>query len=475
MEKQYLNYCDNMILHEKIKQFPTEPGIYLFYDKNKELIYVGKATSLRNRVQSYFRGARSMRPIEQMMHEVMDIKIKQTDSVLEAVILEANYIKKYLPKYNVDGKDDKSWNYVVITKDAYPRVVTIRQHEFAAKRNEERGMGNEYLYIFGPYPGLKTREMMKLLNRLFFISTCKPSSAKATEGKPIYAKTTTNKRHIQNKQSRPCLYRQIGQCLGVCTGEISSREYKSKVILPLVTFLRGGKKKLVKSLEIKMNREAKQENFEEAGRLRNQISTLSRIHDIALLNDSFFNDVKTSPAGTASSQSTSPNRRGNYGEIKMKVSRIEGYDISNLGSSGKVGSMVVFNSRESFKSEYRKFKIKTVEGQSDVDCLREVLERRVARIVTQNDADRWPAPDVILIDGGKPQVNAAIQILKKHKLNIPLVGIAKGPERKRNDFIFGVKTREFIKFVNENQDLLIRVRDEAHRFAIQYQRSLRKL
>ena len=299
-----------MNLLEKIKQFPTEPGIYLFYNKNKELIYIGKATSLRNRVQSYFRGPRSSRPIEQMMHEVMDIKIKQTDSVLEAVILEANYIKKYLPKYNVDGKDDKSWNYVVVSDDLFPRVYTVRQHELSNQQSQQIQQTQQYKYIFGPYPGLKTREMMKLLNRLFFISTCKPSSAKATEGKPIYAKTTTNKRHIQNKQSRPCLYRQIGQCLGVCTGEISSREYKSKVILPLVTFLRGGKKKLVKSLEIKMNREAKQENFEEAGRLRNQIGTLSRIHDIALLNDSFFNDVKTSPAGTASSQSTSPNRRG---------------------------------------------------------------------------------------------------------------------------------------------------------------------
>jgi len=202
------------------------------------------------------------------------------------------------------------------------------------------------------------------------------------------------------------------------------------------------------------------------------------------LIDYFKYAAGTSPAGTASSQSTSPNRRGNYGEIKMKVSRIEGYDISNLGSSGKVGSMVVFSAQGGSasggdyfpeKSAYRKFKIKTVEGQSDVDCLREVLERRIARILTQNDADRWPAPDVILIDGGKPQVNAAMQILKKHKLNIPLVGIAKGPERKRNDFIFGVKTREFIKFVNENQDLLIRVRDEAHRFAITFQRSLRKL
>jgi len=150
------------------------------------------------------------------------------------------------------------------------------------------------------------------------------------------------------------------------------------------------------------------------------------------------------------------------------VQRIEGYDISNLGSTGKVGSMVVFNNREALKSEYRKFKIKTVVGQSDVDSLKEVLERRLKHT-------EWQYPDIFLIDGGKPQVNAAMQILKKNKINIPLVGIAKGPERKRNDFIFGVKDREFIKFVNENQDLLIRVRDEAHRFAITFQRSLRRL
>ena len=171
-------------------------------------------------------------------------------------------------------------------------------------------------------------------------------------------------------------------------------------------------------------------------------------------------------------------------EFMLKESTVVKYDKTSGGVQMGSKVMVKFSAQGGSasggdyfpeKSAYRKFKIKTVEGQSDVDCLREVLERRIARILTQNDADRWPAPDVILIDGGKPQVNAAMQILKKHKLNIPLVGIAKGPERKRNDFIFGVKTREFIKFVNENQDLLIRVRDEAHRFAITFQRSLRKL
>lgn len=431
-------------LINKVQKFPTEPGIYLFYDKNKELVYVGKATSLRNRVQSYFRGPRSSRPIEQMMHEVMDIKIKQTDSVLEAVILEANYIKKFLPKYNVDGKDDRSWNYIVVTNDEFPQVLYIRQHEMDLlknKKNETPKQSEEKLAkksgkinslkqvrdLFGPYPGLKTREMVRLLQRLFFISTCKPG------------------------QKRECLYYQIGQCLGVCTGEISSREYKSKVILPLITFLRGGKKKLISSLATKMKRASRQEDFEEAGRLRNQINSLLKIHDIALLNKSFVEDVRSDRSRPVTA-----------------VQRIEGYDISNLGTTGKVGSMVVFNNEEPTKSEYRKFKIKTVIGQSDVDCLREVLERRLKHT-------EWTYPDVFLIDGGKPQVNAAMQILKNNKINIPLVGIAKGPERKRNDFIFGVKDREFIKFVNENQDLLIRVRDEAHRFAITFQRSLRRL
>ncbi|PIY93300.1 MAG: hypothetical protein COY69_02335 [Candidatus Magasanikbacteria bacterium CG_4_10_14_0_8_um_filter_32_14] len=420
-------------LLNKVRQFPTEPGIYLFYNKNKELIYIGKATSLRNRVQSYFRGARSMRPIEQMMHEVVDIKIKETDSVLEAVILESNYIKKYLPKYNVEGKDDRSWNYVVISDDLFPRVYTVRQHELD-QQNKQSKQNMQIKYLFGPYPELKTREMMRLLNRLFFISTCKPCES----GKPC----------------RPCMYYQIGQCLGVCTGEVSSHEYKSKVILPLVTFLRGGKKTLIKNLEIKMRRASKQEDFEEAGRLRNQISSLLKIHDVALLNSSFVEDsFKIHP---------------DFIGTRFKISRIEGYDISNLGTTGKVGSMVVFDDLEAQKKDYRKFKIRSVEGQSDVDCLKEVLERRLKHT-------EWTYPDVFLIDGGKPQVNAAMQILHKNNIKIPLVGIAKGPERKRNDFIFGVKDREFIKFVNDNQDLLIKVRDEAHRFAITFQRSLRKL
>ena len=149
------------------------------------------------------------------------------------------------------------------------------------------------------------------------------------------------------------------------------------------------------------------------------------------------------------------------------VVRIEGYDISNLGSTGMVGSMVVFDAQGPVKSEYRKFKIKTVKGQSDVDCLAEVLERRLKH-------SEWSLPKVILVDGGVHQVHKVCKVIREHKLNIPVVGIAKGPERKKNEFIYA-RNKEIVDWIGDNKNLLIQVRDEAHRFAINYQRSLRKL
>lgn len=453
---------------------PDEPGIYLFYNKQKDLIYVGKATSLKNRVRSYFRIKKVTRPIEAMMHEVTSIKYKTTDSVLEAVILEANYIKTYVPKYNVIGKDNRSWNYIVITRDEYPQIKTIRQHEYEllkeqktrnlstrqagkkhtgtqAQRSNISNNSNiidlkQFQYFFGPFPGLNTSAAIKILRQIFHFSSCKPD------------------------QKRPCLYYQMGQCLGVCTREISPQEYKEKVILPLVLFLKGQKKKLVKQLEKKMALAAKAENYEEAGRLRDQLKSLYRIQDITVINKSMTEIPQIGdPQGD--------------GSLKFNPHRIEGYDISNLGSSGKVASMVVFDIAGSMKSQYRKFRIKTVEGQSDVDCMEEVIRRRF-------NHPEWAFPHVILIDGGKPQVNRIDKVLQDLHIFIPLVGIAKGPERKKNEFtlppsIFDDSTkiakdvlqarRDFVNWVNENQDLLIRVRDEAHRFAITYQRKTRKL
>jgi len=408
-----------------IDTFPTTPGIYLFYNKDKELIYVGKATSLRHRVQSYLRGARSTRPIEQMMHEVVDIEVKQTDSVLEAIILEANYIKKYLPKYNVDGKDDKSWNYIVITRDAYPLVTTMRQYDI--DQIDDAELQRRFMYMGGPYPGLNSASTLKILRRLFQFSTCQKRS---------------------KKTKAPCLYRQMDICLGVCTGEITPRDYRTRVIRPLIRFLSGGKKRLITTLTRRMRDMARAHAYEEAGRLRNQITALTRIRDVALINDSFFRDAHTSSTGD------------------FTVTRIEGYDISNLGATGAVGSMVVFIHGEPDKSEYRRFKIRSVEGQSDVECLREVIERRLRHT-------EWHYPDIFLIDGGKPQVHRVKKVLAEYGVVVPVVGIAKGPARKKNEFIFGETDPSVVRWVDAHQSILIRVRDEAHRSAVAYQRKVR--
>lgn len=404
------------------RELPDEPGIYLFYDKKGELIYVGKATSLRSRVASYFSGKKTSRPIEQMMHFVERIDFRELDSALEAAIAEANWIKKYEPKYNVVGKDNKSWNFIVVTKDDYPLVKSFRQREFSLLTPKEK---RQFSHVFGPFPGINTRETMKLLKKMFYLSDCQAK---------------------KNKTKKACLYFQMGQCLGVCTGDISKTDYQKKVVAPFVSFMNGGKKRLLVTLERRMKQSAKEEQFEEAARLRNQIASLTKIHDIAILNKSFVGEV-TKAEG---------------------VSRIEGYDISNLGSTGKVASMVVFDSEAPIKSQYRKFKIKNVEGQSDVDCMEEVITRRLRHT-------EWTYPDLFLIDGGKPQVNRVKEVLRKMRVAIPVVGIAKGPDRKKNEFIFGDKSKNLILWVDKNQELLVRVRDEAHRFAIKFQRSLRRL
>lgn len=392
----------------KIKNIPDSPGIYLFY-KGKELVYIGKATSLRSRVRSYL-NPKTLRPIEIMMKDVSDVKWKTTDSVLEAVILEANHIKQFKPRYNVKEKDDKSWNFFVITKEDFPKLLAVRE------KNLEK---EKYLYVFGSYAEMKTAQILKILHSLFKVSRCSPN------------------------QKRPCFDYQLNHCLGVCTNEISSGEYKEKVIKPLVLFLKGKKKRLITSLEKKMKEASKAEDFEEAKRLRDQIFSLGKIRDFALLDKSFLGKPLI--------------------KEELTIKRIEGYDVSNLGNEAMVGSMVVFDSRGPVKSQYKKFRIKTVVGQSDVDCLKEILERRLKH-------SEWPMPDLILVDGGKPQVNIAKKILKREGMEIPVVGIAKGAERKKNEFFFD-KNNDLIE---GNKELLIKVRDEAHRFAVNYQREVKR-
>lgn len=408
-----------------IKNIPNKPGMYLFYNSDRELIYVGKAINLKARISSYFSSQSSVhsslwRPIEEMIHEVKDIKWKITDSAMEAILLEGMCIKKNQPKYNIRWRDDKSWNYLVITRDIYPRFLPMRAHEL------DKMDKKEFKHIFGPYPELNTKATLTLLRRIFNWSNCKPPNIKI----------------------KPCFYYHLGQCPGICTGEMRPKEYRLKVINPLIMFLRGGKKQLIKNLEKSMIGAAKAENFEEARRLRDQIRSLKHIHDTALLNESFVRDIFSNQGGNDNL-------------------RIEGYDISNLGAIGKAGSMVVFNKSGPRKSEYKRFMIRKVIGQSDVDCLAEVLERRF-------NHPEWPYPDLILVDGGKPQVNRALRVLGEVKLKIPLVGLAKGAGRKKNEIILGVRKSVWIKWIYAHLKLLISIRDEAHRFARSYYRYMHR-
>lgn len=493
------------MIQDILKNLPDQSGIYLFYSSKKELIYVGKATSLKSRVSSYFRGSRSSRPIEQMIHEVNDIKWKTTDSALEAAILESVYIKKYLPRYNVDGKDDKSWNYIIITNEVYPQVKTFRQREMEQLPKQNKSVGRvsrvgtdekQFLYVFGPYPGLNSAAAMKILRRMFLFSTCRPFVIPAKAGIQKGKRVDSRLRGNDTVVAKPCLYRQMGQCLGVCTGEITSKEYKAKVIRPLAIFLSGKKKQVITDFEKQMKRAAKQEDFETAARLRDQLKQLERIQDIAMINSSFVTDSRNishiirnkldnvSLRGAKATKQSLIQPKHKNEQIATSVAlllprndtsgvmrnevRIEGYDISNLGNTGKVGSMVVFVDGYPDKHEYRKFTIKTVEGQSDVDCLEEVIRRRLKH-------DEWQFPDMFLIDGGLPQVNKVQSIFDELGILTPVVGIAKGPQRKRNDFVFPKPNKDVMLWVKQYEELLVRVRDEAHRFAITFQRSKRKM
>jgi excinuclease ABC subunit C len=384
---------------DKIEKIPNSPGIYLFYNKGV-LMYIGKATSLQKRIKSYLK-PKTARPIELLIETIDEVQWKVVDSVIEALILEANYIKKLKPKYNIKEKDDKSWNFLVITKEDFPKLKAVRENNLNVK---------DYKYIFGPYAGIKVSQILKILHNLFYVSRCEAN------------------------QKKPCFDYQLKRCLGVCTNEIDSKAYNKKVIKPLVSFLKGNKKTVINILEKEMKKHSKEKDFEEALRIRNQIFSLKKIVDFSLLDKSFIEDQS------------------------KQTKRIEAYDISNLGDEVMVGGMVALENN-SFV-DYKKFKIKKVKAQSDTDCLKEVIERRF-------NHSEWQFPDLLLIDGGRSQINA---VKKALKYDIPILGIAKGKKRDKDELIYSVMG----DWIEKNKGVLLKLRDEVHRFSINYQRETKR-
>ncbi|MFZ2226108.1 MAG: GIY-YIG nuclease family protein [Candidatus Moraniibacteriota bacterium] len=414
-------------LAQKLKSLPASPGVYIFKNKAGAVLYVGKATSLKDRVGSYFQGRSGYaRPIEMFMDQVADIEVRKTETVLEAYILEQELIKKWQPKFNATGKDDKSFSYVAITKEDFPRILFLRKREM----DQDIDIKSKFSKIYGPYVSKKNIEIaLKILRKIF----------------PYHAKV--------QKTEKGCLDFQIGLCPGPYAGAISKEDY-AKNIRGIRMILEGKKKTLLAKMKKEMLELSEKQEFEKAGKVRNAIFALQHIQDIALISER--DDNFQFPI----SNFQFPKKF----KIQNSKFRIEGYDISNISGKSSVGSMVVFDNAngemQPNKSQYRRFKIKTVEGANDTASMAEVLGRRLG--------NNWPKPDLIILDGGQGHLTAVRRVLKNFHLEIPLLAVAKGPTRKKLDrYAFGS--------VPEISDEIIeRVRDEAHRFAITYHKKLRK-
>ncbi len=369
------------------------------------VLYIGKAANLRRRAASYFSRANDAR-IEKLVSQVAKIDYKKTASALEALILESRLIKKYQPPFNIKEKDDKSFLYAAISKEKFPRVLLVRG---------KGGFGGQ---VFGPFvSAFDIRETLRILRKIF------PWSVHPAE------KSETFK--------RPCFEYEIGLCPGTCVGAINRKNYM-KGIRRLKLFLQGKKAQVIKDIEREMRTASKNLEFERAAKLRGKIFALNHVRDTALIS-------ATEPLINSSESAT------NY--------RIEGYDISNTSGTSAVGSMVVFIGKDPDKNRYRKFRIRTIKKSDDIGMLKEVISRRLGR-------RDWQLPDLILVDGGRGQVNAARFVLDNFGLKMPVVGIAKGPKRKKNEFIGSIPAWA-------DKRTLIRVRNEAHRFAVGYHRLVR--
>jgi excinuclease ABC subunit C len=444
----------------KIDKITTSPGVYLFMNNKGEILYVGKAGNLRDRVRSYFNGHDERETVRRMLPQIEDIKIQKTDTVLEALILESHLIKKYLPKYNAMGKDDKSFAYFIITKEEFPRVLILRKTDLEASGVITSGDMNNNSYRSAAIPLQQSTKRTNNKSELKFgIATVVRGGLPRndrSEVKKFYGPYTSKKQmevalkilrkifpfHSNNqKTEKGCLDFQIGRCPGPYEGAISKADYL-KNIRGIRMILEGEKKSLVRKLEREMKTYAKNNEFEKAADARNKLFALKHIRDVALITDSSQLVVDSS-----------------------QTIRVEAYDISNISGQHAVGSMAVFKNNESDKSQYRKFKIKTISGSDDVGMMREVLQRRFK--------NKWPMPDLILLDGGVGHLNMARKLISELGLSVDVVAVAKGLTRKNLKTIAHNPKPKSIKILNDKK-LLKYIMDEAHRFAITYHRKLRE-
>lgn len=395
-----------------LKKLPKTDGVYVFKNRRGEIIYVGRAASLKTRVSSYFPSTGSAssgqvlnygdnyggstsivrRPIEQFINEIVTISYKKTSNLLEAAVLENNLIKKYLPKYNVKEKDQKSFVYLFFDmKTDFPKPIIIRGRDLGKYSSQK----SESL---GPYQSYHTlKNILLVARKLYSYSTCAPNTGKS------------------------CFHKQINLCPGICIGEIPSKEYKKKI------------RKLISFLKSKYPKTAKK-----------------KIDDIALM-----------PENPSISF-----RANKLKKIEGLVpNRAEGYDISHFQKGQAYGSIVVFEDGKPQNSKYRLFKIKKAKTGDDPTALKEIIERRLRH-------KEWPYPNLIVVDGGRAQVNTVVTVLKKVGVHIPVIGISKSGRHAQSTaskdvLIFQAGLKKSVReLLTSQKKFFQQVRNEAHRFSI---------
>ena len=552
----------------QLKMLPDKPGVYLMKNSLGEIIYVGKAKVLKNRVRQYFQSSKNHgSKVVAMVKNIAEFEYIITDSEMEALILECNLIKKYRPRYNILLKDDKHYPFIkVTTNEDFPRVFVTR---IRAKD------GAKY---FGPYPdATAVYETIELIKKIFPIRTCRLTIKE--DGQVI----------------KPCLNYHINLCTAPCAAYINKEEY-GKTIKQIIDLLTGKESEIVNNLKGKMNEAAESLDFEKAASIRDKILAVDKIRERQkiissnfenedfiniysdeedwcaqiffvrdgkisgrehfILDNSIFNDkdevisnfIKDFYGGTAFIPKTiyvpeatdielledwltakkgakvsikapqkgekkkllelvESNAKNTLEQFKLKIkmdkelqgnilkelaelldledipNRIEAYDISNIQGVDSVGTMIVFEKGKPKNSDYRRFKIKSVKGANDYDSMREILTRRFQhglnevkdiqeRELLLSGAKFSVFPDIILMDGGKGQVNVALEVLQSLNINIPVCGMVKDDKHKTRGLVYNNKEIN-IKANSKIMNLITRIQDEVHRFAITYHRSLR--
>lgn len=409
-------------LESKLEKLPASPGVYFHKNANGEVIYVGKASVLKNRVRSYFQNKKNMdAKTLALVDEIDDTEWIVTDSEIDALFLESEMIKRYMPRFNILLRDDKAAIYVRISlNEKIPTLSFTRQP-----------LDDKAQYIGPFYSGTAVKNALRYLRKSF----------------PYFTKVKGSK-----------LNQQMGLEPDISKG---TEEYKKSLRL-LISYLKGNRVKVVRELEAEMKQAAKEQDFESATQLRNRLYNLQELKKQIILSREEFLDV---------SQDQGLKELQRLFDLNSVPRRIEGYDISHHGGKNNTGSMVVFTNGIADKAQYRKFRLKS-QGNNDYEQMKEIITRRLKHLSS------WGRPDVIMIDGGKGQLSAIAELLKKE--NIAFFGRVKSGDHSRNAAVTIVLLRgSNFRTIELDQNshlakLIARVDDEAHRFAVNYHTLLKR-